>query len=129
MKRRDLLKAAVTLPLLPLLMRSGAALAHGVGTLAVTLRSRLRPGEPGWPAAAEWERLKRQVSGQLLKLESPFAPCSTSQPDSACAQVLKQLDNPFAVGDNPAPGPWRQKAPPTWPRPSTSRANITCGWW
>jgi len=102
MKRRDLLKAAVTLPLLPLLMRSGAALAHGVGTLAVTLRSRLRPGEPGWPAAAEWERLKRQVSGQLLKLESPFAPCSTSQPDSACAQVLKQLDNPFAVGDNPA---------------------------
>jgi FAD/FMN-containing dehydrogenase len=102
MKRRDLLKAAITLPLLPLLMRSGTALARGAGTLATTLRSRLRPGQVGWPTAAEWEQLKRQVGGRLLKLESPFAPCGTAQPDSACAQVLKQLDNPFAVGDNPA---------------------------
>lgn len=102
MKRRDLLKAAVTLPLLPLLMRSGTALARGAGTLATTLRSRLRPGQPGWPGAAEWEQLKRQVGGRLLKLDSPFAHCSATQPDSTCAQVLKQLDNPFAVGDNPA---------------------------
>ena len=36
MKRRDLLKAAVTLPLLPLLMRGGTALAHGAGKLATT---------------------------------------------------------------------------------------------
>ncbi|SHL80289.1 FAD-binding oxidoreductase [Rhodanobacter sp. OK091] len=102
MKRRDLLKAAITLPLLPLLMRSGTALAHGVGTLATSLRSRLRPGQPGWPAATEWEQLKRQVGGRLLKLESPFAHCDAAQPDSTCAQALKHLDNPFAVGDNPA---------------------------
>lgn len=102
MNRRDLLKAAITLPLLPLLMRGGTALARGTGTLATTLRSRLRPGEPGWPAAAEWAQLNRQVGGRLLKLESPFAHCGTSKPDDACAQVLKQLDNPFAVGDNPA---------------------------
>lgn len=95
MKRRDLLKAAVTLPLLPLLMRSGSALAHGAGTLATTLRSRLRPGQAGWPATAEWERLKRQVGGRLLKLEAPFA-------HGAASPALKQLDNPFAVGDNPA---------------------------
>ena len=95
MKRRDLLKAAVTLPLLPLLMRSGTALAHGAGTLATTLRSRLRPGQPGWPAAVEWEQLKRQVGGRLLKLESAFA-------GGDAARTLKQLDNPFAVGDNPA---------------------------
>jgi FAD/FMN-containing dehydrogenase len=101
MKRRDLLKAAATLPLLPLLMHSGTALAHGVGTLATRLRSRVRPGQPGWPTAAEWEQLKRQVGGRLLKLESPFAACGVSPTDSACAQVLKQLDNPFAVGDNP----------------------------
>ena len=95
MKRRDLLKAAVTLPLLPLLMRSGTALAHGAGTLATTLRSRLRPGQPGWPAAVEWEQLKRQVGGRLLKLESAFA-------GGDAARTLRQLDNPFAVGDNPA---------------------------
>ncbi|MBO0111154.1 hypothetical protein, partial [Listeria monocytogenes] len=66
MKRRDLLKAAVTLPLLPMLMRSGTALAHGTGSLATTLRSRVRPGQTGWPATAEWERLKRDVGGRLL---------------------------------------------------------------
>ena len=102
MKRRDLLKAAATLPLLPLLLRSGTTLARGAGAVATSLRSRLRPGEPGWPAAAEWEQLKRQVGGRLLKLASPFASCGTTPPDSACTQVLKQLDNPFAVGDNPA---------------------------
>lgn len=102
MKRRDLLKAAVTLPLLPLLLRGGTALARGADAVATTLRSRPRPGQPGWPAAAEWEQLKRQVGGRLLKLESPFAHCDASSPDGACAQALKQLGNPFAVGDNPA---------------------------
>ncbi len=67
MKRRDLLKAAATLPLLPLLLRSGTTLARGAGAVATSLRSRLRPGEPGWPAAAEWEQLKRQVGGRLLR--------------------------------------------------------------
>jgi FAD/FMN-containing dehydrogenase len=95
MKRRDLLKAAITLPLLPLLMRSGTALAHGTGTLVTTLRSRVRPGQTGWPATAEWERLKRNVGGRLLKLEPPFA-------QGAASPALKQLANPFAVGDNPA---------------------------
>ena len=102
MKRRDLLKAAATLPLLPLLMRSGTTLAHGTGTLMTKLRSRVRPGQPGWPAAAEWERLKREVGGRLLKPQSPFEHCAASPADSACADALKSLDNPFAVGDNPA---------------------------
>ena len=102
MKRRNLLQAAVTLPLLPLLMRSSKALARGAGSLASTLRSRVRPGQPGWPTLAEWEQLKRQVGGRLLKLESPFAACGASPSGSACAQAIKQLDNPFAVGDNPA---------------------------
>lgn len=102
MKRRDLLKAAATLPLLPLLMRSGTTLARGADAAATALRSRLRPGQPGWPVAAEWEQLKRQVGGRLLKLEPPFASCGTSSSDTACVKALKQLNNPFAVGDNPA---------------------------
>ncbi|HKR77316.1 MAG TPA: FAD-binding oxidoreductase [Rhodanobacter sp.] len=95
MKRRDLLKAAATLPLLPLLMRGGTTLARGAGTFAATLRARVRPGQPGWPTIAEWGQLKQQVGGRLLKLESAFA-------GGDAAQTLKQLDNPFAVGDNPA---------------------------
>lgn len=100
MKRRDLLKAALALPLLPLLMRSGTTLAQGSGRMARALRPRVRPGQPGWPAAAEWERLKRQVGGRLLTLASPFAPCGTDA--GACRETLKSLANPFAVGDNPA---------------------------
>lgn len=99
MKRRELLKAMATLPLLPLLMRSGMATARDAASImAAKLRSRVRPGDPGWPLAAEWEQLKRDVGGRLLKLESPFAYCS----DSVCAEALKHLDNPFALGDNPA---------------------------
>jgi hypothetical protein len=102
MKRRDVLKAAMTLPLLPLLMRGGTALAHGAGTLATALRSRVRPGGPGWPTATEWEQLKQVVGGRLLKLQSPFAHCDTAPAEGACAEALKYLDNPYALGDNPA---------------------------
>jgi FAD/FMN-containing dehydrogenase len=70
--------------------------------MAAKLRSRVRPGDPGWPLAAQWEQLKRDVGGRLLKLESPFAGCATSPSDSVCAEALKHLDNPFALGDNPA---------------------------
>jgi FAD/FMN-containing dehydrogenase len=102
MKRRDLLKAAITLPLLPLLMRSGAAVAHRVGTLAKALGSRVRPGQPGWPLAAEWDRLKHEVGGRLLKLDSPFAQCDTSPAGATCAEAITSLHNPYALGDNPA---------------------------
>jgi FAD/FMN-containing dehydrogenase len=103
MKRRELLKAMATLPLLPLLMRSGVATAREAATvMAAKLRSRVRPGDPGWPQAAQWEQLKRDVGGRLLKLESPFARCSTSTPDSVCAEALKRIDNPYALGDEPA---------------------------
>jgi FAD/FMN-containing dehydrogenase len=103
MKRRELLKAMAALPLLPLLLRGAMASARDAATVMATkFRSRVRPGDPGWPLAAKWEQLKRDVGGRLLKLESPFARCSTSPSDSVCAEALKHLDNPFALGDNPA---------------------------
>ncbi len=103
MKRRELLKAMATLPLLPLLMRSGVTTARDAGkAVAAKLRSRVRPGDPGWPLATQWDQLKHEVGGRLLKLESPFANCATSPSDSVCADALKHLDNPFALGDNPA---------------------------
>ncbi|MDX5517497.1 hypothetical protein [Stenotrophomonas sp. RG-453] len=55
MKRRDCLKAGLTLPLLPMLLKAGPAFA--------AMRSRVRPGAAGWPAAAEWDRLSRAVGG------------------------------------------------------------------
>ncbi|HEV2681223.1 MAG TPA: FAD-binding protein [Rhodanobacter sp.] len=103
MKRRELLKAMATLPLLPLLMRSGMATAREAAiVMAAKFRSRVRPGDPGWPLTAQWEQLKRDVGGRLLKLESPFARCATSPSDGACAETLKRIDNPYALGDEPA---------------------------
>jgi FAD/FMN-containing dehydrogenase len=100
MNRRDLLKASLALPLLPLALRAGAsAPAKALHALAgpLTFR-RVRPGQPGWPAATRWNELSRQVGGRLLQPRSPFAEC----PSAACNEAMKRLDNPFALGDDPA---------------------------
>ncbi|MGN2248808.1 FAD-dependent oxidoreductase [Frateuria sp. GZRe14] len=96
MKRRELLKAALALPLLPALLRNAQALP---AALAGAVRARLRPGQPGWPAPAEWEALKRAVGGRLLKPVSPFA---GGPGTAAYAEAVRQLKNPFALGDDPA---------------------------
>jgi len=70
MKRRDLLKAALALPLLPLLARGAQALPAAV---VGALRARVRPGQAGWPTPAEWEALKRAVGGRLLAPMSPLS--------------------------------------------------------
>jgi FAD/FMN-containing dehydrogenase len=96
MKRRDLLKAALTLPLLPLMARAAQTLpAFAAGAL----RARVRPGQPGWPTAAQWEALQRSVGGRLLEPVSPFA---GGPGTAAYAAALRQLKNPFALGDDPA---------------------------
>lgn len=100
MNRRDLLKAAIALPFLPGVFSGGLASAWA-GT-AAPLRSRVRPGDPAWPSPARWEQLKRDVGGRLLKLKSPFASCGSTPAGAACDEVLKHLDNPFYVGDQPA---------------------------
>ncbi|HEV2620951.1 MAG TPA: FAD-binding oxidoreductase [Frateuria sp.] len=96
MKRRDLLKAALTLPLLPLAGRAAQALPNAASG---AVRSRLRPGQPGWPAPAEWDALRLAVGGRLLRPVSPFAHEASAD---ARGRALKQLSNPFAVGDDPA---------------------------
>ena len=45
MKRRDCLKAGLTLPLLPTLLKAGPAFA--------ATGARVRPGSAAWPVAAE----------------------------------------------------------------------------
>ena len=100
MNRRELLKAALALPLLSGTMMGGAvsALAATGGKLAGGRRSRVRPGDPGWPSPAQWDGLKQDVGGRLLKLESPFADPSSA----AYAEALKHIKNPFFIGDLPA---------------------------
>ncbi|GLQ46302.1 FAD-binding protein [Dyella lipolytica] len=104
MNRREVLKAALAIPFLSGMMMGGmtSALAAVGGTTVGGLRSRVRPGDPGWPSTAEWSRLKQDVGGRLLKLESPFANCTATSTTAACQEALKHLKNPFYIGDTPA---------------------------
>jgi FAD/FMN-containing dehydrogenase len=90
MHRRSFLAA----PLFPL----AAAAATPARPRAEILR-RVRPSDPNWPPAASWERLENAVGGQLIKLESPLAPCHAMP---ASEDVLKNLSNPYYLSEQPA---------------------------
>src|SRR6185436_12047338 len=79
MHRRTLIKLAGGLPLM-------STTAH-----AQPYR-RVRPGETGWPTAAQWKDLDARVGGRLVALERPTF-------DDA---LFRSLKNPWAIGDNPA---------------------------
>ncbi len=74
------------------------------GTFAARPRksfSRLRPGDAGWPSAAEWDALNRAVGGNLIEVKPLFAACATDAKSQACGEVLKNMRNPFYIGDQP----------------------------
>ena len=89
MQRRSLLQGAAALPLLTTL--PAALWASGP-------RQRVRPGDPQWPSAAKWRELKRAVGGNLLEVHPLFAACAAAAAP-ACAEVLKNIRNPFYIGD------------------------------
>ena len=102
MNRRDLLKAALAIPFLPAVLPRMLAPARAGGMPFAAFPSRVRPGDAAWPSAASWEALKRDVGGRLLKLESPFANCAVTPTNAACSAALRQLKNPYCIGDQPA---------------------------
>src|SRR5688500_6205649 len=91
-----------------LLHRVTAAAALGTSVVAWLLtsrsaagaaRSRVRPGTQGWPSDADWQRLARAVGGRLVKVRSPLEGCVAAQSGPDCALVLRQLKNPYYLGD------------------------------
>ena len=97
MNRRRLLQAGAALPLLPdswpRWPRPVPAAAAGPAS------SRVRPGDPEWPSAANWERLNRDVGGRLITVESPLAACIEAPESATCAHVFDSLKNPYYLGD------------------------------
>jgi FAD/FMN-containing dehydrogenase len=71
--------------------------ARGQG--AVRSHSRIRPGDPAWPSEADWNRFSRDVGGRLVKVRSPLAACTDAPSSPSCAQVFKDLKNPYYLGD------------------------------
>jgi len=99
MKRRHFLKTAAAIPV----VWSGCSQATraAAGPLA-PLSSRVRPGDPGWPSPASWEKLKQAVHGRLIELHSPLAACRKAPDGAACAKLFQELKNPYFIGDEPA---------------------------
>src|SRR5271167_2800327 len=81
MKRRAFVATGLSL--------AGAALLPAQ-TARADAFSRVRPGEPGWPAAADWAKLSEAVGGRLAPVTMP----DLTDPD---AKAL--LGNPFYLAD------------------------------
>ena len=62
-------------------------------------KTRVRPGDPAWPSEESWDQLSRAVEGRLIKVRSPLAACVGAPSDAACAEVFKELKNPYYLGD------------------------------
>ena len=67
-----------------------------------TIRSRVRPGQAGWPSPEEWNRLKEAVGGNLIEVRSPFGTCPTEPNGADCLDALQNMRNPYWIGDQPA---------------------------
>src|SRR5262245_52875408 len=102
MKRRQLLKAAASIPLLSRmewLRLADARAEHGTSNQAF---SRVRPGDADWPSEESWNKLRREVEGRLIKVNSPLSACREAPDSSACKVLFKALRNPFYIGDQVA---------------------------
>jgi FAD/FMN-containing dehydrogenase len=93
MNRRRLLKILAALPFARGLFSGSAAAAPAAPF------SRVRPGDPKWPSDETWEELGRSLEGRLIKVASPLSPCVGSPSSDACAHVVKELKNPYYLGD------------------------------
>jgi FAD/FMN-containing dehydrogenase len=69
--------------------------------LPATRTRRVRPSDPSWPSAASWEKLKQQVGGQLMQVQFPLSACQGSSEGAPCQDILKDLQNPYYIGDQP----------------------------
>jgi FAD/FMN-containing dehydrogenase len=99
MKRRHFLQGVAAIPAL-----SAACSSEQPTTADGSARPvrRVRPGDPLWPSEASWDRLRREVGGRLIRLESPLAACRSSPDGAACRELFRVLKNPYAIGDQPA---------------------------
>jgi hypothetical protein len=100
MKRRQLLKAAASIPLLSRmewLRLADARAEHGTSNQAF---SRVRPGDATWPSEESWTKLGHAVEGRLIQVNSPVSACREAPDSPACHEVFKALRNPYYIGDH-----------------------------
>jgi FAD/FMN-containing dehydrogenase len=91
MNRRTLLKAGA----------AALSLAAAPPVLSAGSFRRVRPGGPEWPSPGDWAELDRAVGGNLIAPPPLLAACNAGTSD-ACSATVKQLSNPFFIGDQPS---------------------------
>ena len=102
MNRRGLLKGAASTLLLPCLSGLTDAPVRAGGPSSERALTRVRPGDPDWPSAAQWEELQRRVNGNLIEIHSPLHVCEEAPSGAACDHLFKELKNPYFIGDDVA---------------------------
>ena len=100
MTRKSFLRRLAALPILSTIWRYLPI--STLGTPANSSSKRVRPSDARWPDTASWEKLSHAVGGRLLKIESPLDACKGEADPTACAKTIKDLQNPFYVGDQAA---------------------------
>jgi FAD/FMN-containing dehydrogenase len=63
--------------------------------------TRVRPGQLEWPSAASWQEFGRRLHGRLIALASRQGPGSARARARSSDALVKQLRNPFFLGDDP----------------------------
>jgi FAD/FMN-containing dehydrogenase len=104
MNRRKFLKRMAALPALPVLPALSPLLHElfpKVSSAAVPPFRRVRPADPDWPSAAQWDALGKRVGGRLIPVASPLAPCLDAPEGAACAARRKELQNPYFLSEQP----------------------------
>ena len=100
MTRKSFLKRLSAFPILSALWPHLVGLAGAISPTP-SVASRVRPSDKNWPDPAAWEKLNQTVGGSLIKVESPVARYATSDDNTARQKILKDLQNPFYIGDQP----------------------------
>jgi FAD/FMN-containing dehydrogenase len=94
MKRRTFLKATGAAALLTLVPR-------GLRAAATPRVSRCRPSDAAWPSKSAWKQLNEAVDGNLISVDFPLSILKNSPDSNAAKLLLKDLRNPYYVGDQP----------------------------
>ncbi len=63
--------------------------------------ARVRPADPGWPSAAQWQRLAKQVGDAFVTLRSPLVDCA-SKGAGKCDTLFASMKNPYFLRDEVA---------------------------
>src|ERR1700759_76609 len=98
MNRRRLLK--IVMALISFMPGIWYWLLGARSSAAATRRlSRVRPTDPEWPSETSWDRLRKEIRGKLVKVQSPLAECVEAPSSPNCVQIFKELKNPYYLGD------------------------------